>query len=52
LPQTSARFLQANYYWMKGQDFEEALCLATEAVEYRDRLAKPSGSASGDEAAK
>jgi hypothetical protein len=37
---------------MKGQDFEETLCVASEAVEYRDRLAKPSGWASGDEAAK
>ncbi len=36
-------FLKANYYWMKDQDFEETLCIPSEALEYRDTLAKPSG---------
>ena len=43
-------FLKANYYWMKDQDFEETLCIPSEAIEYRDTLAKPSGI--GAEAAK
>jgi len=46
------QLLKANYYWMKDQDFEETLCIPSEAIEYRDRLAKPSGWAPGDETAK
>jgi hypothetical protein len=46
------QLLKANYYWMKDQDFEETLCIPSEAIEYRDRLAKPSGWAPGDESAK
>jgi hypothetical protein len=46
------QLLKANYYWMKDQDFEETLCIPSEAIEYRDKLAKPSGWAPGDEPAK
>ena len=46
------QLVKANYYWMKDQDFEETLCLPSEAIEYRDKLAKPSGWAPGDEHAK
>jgi hypothetical protein len=46
------QLFKANYYWMKDQDFEETLCIPTEAIEYRDRLAKPSGWAPGDAPAK
>jgi hypothetical protein len=28
---------------MKAQEFPETLCIPSEAIEYRDRLAKPSG---------
>jgi hypothetical protein len=45
-------FLKANYYWMKDQDFEETLCIPSEAIEYRDTLAKPSGIGAGAEASK
>jgi hypothetical protein len=37
---------------MKDQDFEETLCIPSEALEYRDRLAKPSGWAPVDQSAK
>jgi hypothetical protein len=37
------QLLKANYYWMKNQDFEETLCLPSDAVEYREKLAAPSG---------
>jgi hypothetical protein len=36
-------FLRAHYYWMKDQEFPEALCIPSEAIEYRDMLARPSG---------
>jgi len=36
-------FMRANLYWMKAQDFAETLCVPSEAIEYRDTLAKPSG---------
>ena len=36
-------FMRANFYWMKDQDFSESLCVPSEAIEYRDSLAKPSG---------
>ena len=28
---------------MKNQEFEETLCVPSEAIEYRDKLANPSG---------
>ena len=36
-------FMRANLYWMKAQEFPETLCVPSEAIEYRDALAKPSG---------
>jgi len=36
-------WMRANYYWMKAQTFEETLCVPSEAIAYRDTLAKPSG---------
>jgi len=36
-------FGRANFYWMKAQEFAETLCVPSEALEYRDTLAKPSG---------
>jgi len=36
-------WMKANFYWMKSQDFSESLCIPSEAIEYRDTLAKPSG---------
>ncbi len=36
-------FMRANFYWMKAQDFAETLCIPSEAIEYRDTLARPSG---------
>ena len=42
------QLMKLNYYWMKDQDFEETLCIPSEAVEYRDRLASPSGWAPGE----
>jgi hypothetical protein len=39
--------LRATYYWMKDQDFEETFCLPSDAVEYRDKVANPSGNAAG-----
>jgi hypothetical protein len=35
--------MRANLYWMKAQEFAETLCVPSEAIEYRDSLAKPSG---------
>ncbi|MBI4886269.1 MAG: hypothetical protein HY824_04200 [Acidobacteria bacterium] len=36
-------FMRANLYWMKAQEFPETLCVPSEAIEYIDTLAKPSG---------
>ena len=36
-------FMRAHYYWMKNQEFAETLCIPSEALEYRDVLARPSG---------
>ena len=36
-------FQRSNLYWMKAQEFAETLCLPSEALEYRDSIAKPSG---------
>jgi hypothetical protein len=36
-------FMRAHYYWMKNQEFAETLCVPSEALEYRDTLARPSG---------
>jgi hypothetical protein len=37
------QLMKTNYYWMKDQEFEETLCVPSEAIEYRDKLANPSG---------
>jgi hypothetical protein len=39
--------LKANYYWMKDQDFAETFCVPSDALAYRDKLADPSGNATG-----
>jgi hypothetical protein len=36
-------FMKADFYWMKAQEFAETLCIPSEALDYRDTLAKPSG---------
>jgi hypothetical protein len=36
-------FMNAHFYWMKDQEFAETLCIPSEALEYRDSLARPSG---------
>jgi hypothetical protein len=36
-------FMRAHFYWMKNQEFAETLCIPSEALEYRDTLARPSG---------
>lgn len=38
-------WLRAKYYWMVKQDFAETFCLPTDAIEYRDTLAKQEGTA-------
>jgi hypothetical protein len=37
------KWMNANFYWMKAQEFSESLCIPSEALEYRDTLARPSG---------
>ncbi len=46
------QLMKTDYYWMKDQNFEETMCVPSEAIEYRDRLAKASGWAPGEEPAK
>jgi len=41
------QMLKANYYWMKDQDFAETFCVPSDAINYRDKLANPSGNATG-----
>jgi hypothetical protein len=36
-------FMRANLYWMKAQEFAETFCIPSEALQYRDTLARPSG---------
>jgi hypothetical protein len=36
-------FMRANLYWMKAQEFAETICVPSEALDYLDKLAKPSG---------
>jgi hypothetical protein len=36
-------FMRGNFYWVLGQEFAETLCIPSEAIEYRDSLARPSG---------
>ena len=37
------QLIKAHYYWKKDQDVQEELCIPSEAIEYRDRLANPAG---------
>jgi hypothetical protein len=39
--------MKTDYYWMKNQDVQEELCIASDAIEYRDKLANPSGWGAG-----
>jgi hypothetical protein len=41
------QLMKTGYYWKKNQDVEEELCLPSEAIEYRDKLANPSGWGAG-----
>ena len=41
------QLMKTDYYWKKNQDVEEELCLPSEAIEYRDKLANPSGWGAG-----
>ena len=36
-------WMRANWYWMKAQEFVETICVPSEAIQYRDTLARPSG---------
>jgi len=36
-------WMQANFYWVQGQEFQETFCIPSEAILYRDSLANPSG---------
>jgi hypothetical protein len=36
-------FMKANFYWMKEQTFAETICVPSEALDYLDSLAEPSG---------
>jgi hypothetical protein len=36
-------WLNATYQWMVKQDFAETLCVPSEGIEYRDNLARPTG---------
>ena len=35
--------LKEHYYWKRNQDLEEVLCIPSEATEYQQKLANPSG---------
>lgn len=37
------QLFKADYYWKKDQNVREELCIASEAIQYRDSLAGPSG---------
>jgi hypothetical protein len=37
------KWMNADFYWMKAQEFSESLCIPSEALQYRDTLARPSG---------
>jgi len=41
------QLMKANYYWMKDQDFEETFCVPSEAIEYKNKVATPSGNEAG-----
>jgi hypothetical protein len=37
------QLMKTDYYWKKDQNVEEELCIPSQAIEYRDKLAEPSG---------
>jgi hypothetical protein len=37
------QLMKTDYYWKKDQDVEEELCIPSEAIEYQQKLADPSG---------
>ena len=37
------RVIDANYYWIKDQDFDETFCLPSDAIEYMNKVIHPSG---------
>lgn len=37
------QLMKTAYYWKKDQNVEEELCIASDAIQYRDRQAGPSG---------
>jgi len=36
-------WMQANFYWVQGQEFQETICIPSEGIAYRDSIARPSG---------
>ena len=46
------QLIRAHYYWMKNQDLNEVLCIPSEAIEYQEKLANPSGWGPGGAASK
>ena len=46
------QLLKAHYYWKKDQNLDEELCIPSEAIEYQDKLADPSGWGPGGAPAK
>jgi hypothetical protein len=43
------QLMKTAYYWKKDQNVQEELCLPSEALQYHDRLAGPSGFGLADE---
>jgi hypothetical protein len=46
------QLIKAHYYWMKNQDLDEILCIPSEAIDYQNKLANPSGWGPGGAPAK
>jgi len=42
------RVIDANYYWIKDQDFDETFCLPSDAIEYMNKVIHPSGNEGSD----
>ena len=36
-------WMQANFYWVMGQEFQETFCIPSEGIAYRDSLSRPAG---------
>ena len=41
------QLMKVHYYWKKDQDVQEELCIPSQALEYQNRLADPSGFGQG-----